>query len=174
MRIVILSFVACLALVWGAAQLTAAQAEANGHAAASAEFDAGVAPIAADPAPPATVTADSTPEEIAETAWRAMRAGYVGPAVLLFVFLAGVQAQKKKGYIIKRWPRLNDGRAWAAVAIVTSTAVTLVPLAIAEIGGADPNALTARAVFSAAGSSLFLWLRSHLSPVETTTPAATA
>lgn len=146
-------------------------------------FDAGAdAPAIAAPEPPPaapsspapTVTAHSAPDDVAEAAWWALQAGYVGPGLLFVIFLGGVQAQRKKGYIVKRWPRLNDGRAWAVVAIVTSTTVTLLPLAGAEISGADPNALTFRVVFFHGASSLFLYLKSHLGGAEPAPTTSTA
>jgi hypothetical protein len=130
-------------------------------------IDAAAPEIGKIAAAPPAVTSESTPEEVAEAAWWALQAGYVGPGLILIVFAGGAVVLKRKGYIIKRWPRLNDGRAWAVVAIVTSTSVTLLPLAIAETAG--EGTLTFRVVFFHAATAFGLWIKSHLggvTPIE--------
>jgi hypothetical protein len=113
------------------------------------------------PAPGPTVTSDSAPEEVAAAAWWALRAGYLGPALLFAVFAAGMYARQKRGYIVKRWPQLDDGRAWAVLIILTVAAGTLVPLAAA-------NALTRDAVWAAIVGSVGLYM------LPTPKPAAQA
>lgn len=144
-------------------------------------FDAGVdqvvdvdaGPVATAPAAPISraptpaVSSASTPEEVADAAWWALRAGYLGPALLLGVFAAGAHLQRRRGYVIKRWPKLNDGRVWAVVSIITVAAGTLIPLAIA-------NALTVHAIYGALLGSLLLFVKSHLGWSEPATSTATA
>lgn len=123
--------------------------------AADLQTDAGVE-VAAPSSPPAaapgpSVSSESTPEELLDATWWAMRAGYVGPALLFAVFLIGMYVRNRRGWIISHWPRLNDGRAWAVVAIATMAAGTLVPLAAA-------NALTRDAVWAALVGAVGLYM----------------
>lgn len=65
------------------------------------------------------------------TAWDAWRAGWVGLALLCALAVLGWYVQRRRGYVTRRWPRLNRGYWWAVVSIVTSAAVALIPLAAA-------------------------------------------
>lgn len=157
-----------LGLVWGATRFAAAQGAENGWSAA--ELDAGVAAptppaLSGDPALPAAptpapaVSADSTPEEIADATWWALQAGYIGPAVLFAVFLIGMHLRNRRGWIIKQWPRFDDGRVWAAVSIGTMAVGTLVPLAAM-------NALTRDALWAALVASVGLYLFPSAKPAQ--------
>lgn len=118
-------------------------------------------------APPA-VTSDSAPEEVAEAAWWALRAGFLGPALLFAMFAVGIAARERRGWIIKRWPVLNDGRVWAVVSIITMAVGTLIPLAAA-------NALTREAVWAALVGSVGLYLMpTGKKPASSETPAGGA
>jgi len=83
--------------------------------------------------------------------WTALKHGYVGPTALFVVFGIGAWLRVERGYLVKKWPKLDDGKAWAVASIATVAAGTLVPLAIS-------NALTPGAVWSAVVASVGLFI----------------
>lgn len=83
----------------------------------------------------------------ADEAGEAWRGGWVSVGVLVVIWFAGVTAMKRRGWIIKRWPRLDVGRAWALVSIATSGVATLVPLAI--VGDLDAAAVNVQLALAA-------------------------
>ena len=190
MRYLPLSILLCTVLVWAATTRARAQGDEAGAARARAELDAGAAvideappdagpyrtapkelltggpPIASGTPPPPDPVAD--PAGYAELTWWALRAGYIGPGLLFLVFGAGAWARHRRGYIVRRWPRLDDGRAWAVVTILTVAAGTLVPLAAA-------NALTASAGWAALIASIGLYIAPALgAPAPPATPGSAA
>lgn len=83
----------------------------------------------------------------ADGAGEAWRGGWVSVGVLVAIWFAGVSAMHRRGTIIKRWPRLDVGRAWALVSIGTSGVATLVPLAI--VGDLDAAAVKVQLALAA-------------------------
>ena len=99
---------------------------------------------------PEVVAPDGAPlvaiGDAADASWWAMRKGIVGIVLLFAIHFGGAALYRRRGYIVKRWPRLDVGKAWAVLSVTVSTTATLVPLAItgdltsavvlAQLGGA--------------------------------------
>lgn len=77
-----------------------------------------------------------------ETAWWAWKAGWVPFLAMLAFFLVGAGLMKRRGYIVKRWPRLDVGFVWAWLSIAVGGVASLLPIAVD--GHLDASAIKAQ------------------------------
>lgn len=138
-----LSQLAVIALSFTAAWLAASQCNLEpAHAAtsnAASPWDlwdtappSGAIGSAADGAADATVTV-----------WRA---GWGAILVMAGFYAAGAIAAYKRGYIVRRWPRLDVSRAWAALSVALGIVATLIQIGIA--GDLDSDAIQKQLAFA--------------------------
>lgn len=67
---------------------------------------------------------------VAASGWWAVANGWAGLAVMVALYLGGRSALLRRGWIVRRWPWLDRGIAWAGLSSLLGVLTTAIPLAI--------------------------------------------
>ena len=76
----------------------------------------------ATPRSPLAAASPALLDEAAATGWRGYRLGWGGVVSVVALYFGGRALIKRRGYVIRRWPRLNVGEAWATLSVLVAGA----------------------------------------------------
>lgn len=76
----------------------------------------------ATPRSPLAAASPALLDEAAATGWRGYRLGWGGVVSVVALYFGGRALIKRRGYIARRWPRLNVGEAWATLSVLVAGA----------------------------------------------------